>query len=254
MDYEVARASLRAFTPPRLDYGDSAHTTSIPDTLGTLINRTLASDAVRTGEASRESSGWNLDLYGYRRPMTDPLGLRTEDRTLPKPSSPDMYPGLASVESPQNFLPSPGLQQKTDYPSAFEDWEDYLEGRYEDAPGWLKDGTPASGPVRMGGMPHEPSNSGSILPSNLPSLPPFTIPPGPSKLKENGEIVSVENPQTGLLDEDDIDWDQPFPMKTDMFPAISKEQKEESPFSWLQTDTTIVDSPPYFESFDNVFR
>ena len=216
MDYEAARANLRAYTPPRLDYGDSTHTTSIPDPPGMLSDGNLASGAVRTGEVSRESSNWNLD-HGYHQPMTDPLG-------------PDLYPRLASSEMAHYFLPSPGLQQKTDYPSAIEDLENHIKEQYEDAPSSLRGGTPASGPVRMGGMPHEPSNSRSVLPSNLPSLPPFTIPPGPSKLKENGEIMSVENPQTGLLNESDFHFHsyQPFPTNTATSTFVSKEEE-----NWL---------------------
>ena len=225
---------MRAYTPPRLDYGDSAHTTSMPDTLGTLINRTLASFPVRTGEVSRESSDLNLD-HGYGWPMTDPLGLRTGDRTLPKPSSPDSYPdlsglnkypGVASVESPQNLLPSPGLQQKTDYPSAIEDPENYNGLWHEYAPGSLRDGTPASGRVRIGEVSREYSNSNTDQWSNrrpvtnafengmdLPKLPP----PLSSGLKFCWTPPDAGTP-VDLLGRYYSDRDQSFPMAASMLP------------------------------------
>ena len=226
---------------------------------GTLTGGTLASDAVRTGEASRESSGWNLDLYGYRRPMTDPLGLRTEDRTLPKPSSPDIYPGLASVESPQNFLPSPGLQQKTDYPSAVEDLENSLEGRYEDAPGSLRGGNFAQDAVRTGAMSGRVSNSNPDQwsnrrprrrgPSKMEFISPKLNPPLSSGLKD-GRITPDAGTPEDLLGRYYSNRDQSFPMAASMLPH---EEEEEDPFSYLQTDTTIGNYPD-FESFDNVFR
>lgn len=49
--------------------------------------------------------------------------------TQPTPMESDYDPchmALASSEMAHNFLPSPGLQQKTDYPSSIEDIESYL--------------------------------------------------------------------------------------------------------------------------------
>lgn len=49
--------------------------------------------------------------------------------TQPSPMESDYDPchmALASSEMAHNFLPSPGLQQKTDYPAAIEDLENYL--------------------------------------------------------------------------------------------------------------------------------
>ena len=142
-NYEAARTSIdRAHSKNlRLDLSQGSRhfdsftpTTSMPDAPDTLTGGTLASGAVRTGEVSHDSSIWTPD-HGYRRPMTNPLELRTGDRTLLKPSSPDIYPDIlglnkypvvASSEMAHNFLPPAGIQQKTPYLSTYEDLGNYL--------------------------------------------------------------------------------------------------------------------------------